>query len=60
MTSLYARAFRLRDLIERIDRVIDELELDDPIEPRDRSRIELVLQSAAAFLHDLRQREMRE
>jgi hypothetical protein len=58
VTSLYARALRLRDLIERLDRVLDELELDSPMEPRDRSRVELTLESAAAFLHDLRLQEM--
>jgi hypothetical protein len=58
MTSPYARALRLRDLIERIDRVLDELWADGPLEPRDRSRIELTLESAAAALDDLRLREL--
>jgi len=53
-----ARALRLRDLIERIDSVLDELELGGPLEPRDLSRIELALERAAAFLHDLHLQEI--
>jgi hypothetical protein len=57
MTSVYARALRLRDLIERIDRLIDELWADGPLEARDRSCIELTLESAAAVLDDFRRQE---
>jgi hypothetical protein len=57
----YVDWYRLRDLVDRLDRVLDTLELYDlddddtaAVKQRDLFRIERALEAAAAFLHELR------
>jgi hypothetical protein len=65
-TTAYAEikevdGYRLRDLVDGLDRVLDTLELYDfndddtaAIKQRDLFRIERALEAAAAFLHEFR------
>jgi hypothetical protein len=56
MTSPFVRSYQLRDLIERLDAAIAAL--DGPIEPPISYDIACTLEAAAAYLHELREREL--